>query len=45
MLSMVAGSVAPSAGRIFFGELDVTHAPPYARDTGNFFQGTAIALA
>ena len=29
-LRMVAGFVPPSAGRILFGERDVTHAPPHA---------------
>ena len=43
-LRMVAGFVPPSAGRIFFGERDVTHAPPHARDTGMVFQGYALFM-
>ncbi|KAF1070276.1 ABC transporter ATP-binding protein [Variovorax sp.] len=43
-LRMVAGFVPPSAGRILFGERDVTHAPPHARDTGMVFQGYALFM-
>ncbi|MDN6886225.1 ABC transporter ATP-binding protein [Variovorax sp. CAN2819] len=43
-LRMVAGFVQPSAGRIFFGEREVTHAPPHARDTGMVFQGYALFM-
>ncbi len=41
-LRMVAGFVAPSAGRVVIGERDVTRLPPYARDTGMVFQGYAL---
>ncbi|WP_341895079.1 ATP-binding cassette domain-containing protein, partial [Ferrovibrio terrae] len=37
-LRMVAGFVTPTAGQILIGGKDVTHAPPYARDTGMVFQ-------
>ncbi|MDP9995143.1 putative spermidine/putrescine transport system ATP-binding protein [Variovorax boronicumulans] len=43
-LRMVAGFVKPSAGRILFGERDVTHTPPHARDTGMVFQGYALFM-
>jgi putative spermidine/putrescine transport system ATP-binding protein len=43
-LRMVAGFVPPSAGRILFGERDVTRAPPHARDTGMVFQGYALFM-
>ncbi len=41
-LRMVAGFVAPSAGRVLIGGEDVTARPPYARDTGMVFQGYAL---
>ncbi len=41
-LRMVAGFVAPSAGRVLIGGADVTPMPPYARDTGMVFQGYAL---
>jgi len=41
-LRMVAGFIAPSAGRVRIGERDVTRLPPYARDTGMVFQGYAL---
>ncbi len=41
-LRMVAGFVAPTAGRILIGGKDVTSAPPYGRDTGMVFQGYAL---
>ncbi len=41
-LRMVAGFIAPTAGRIFIGGTDVSRAPPYARDTGMVFQGYAL---
>lgn len=41
-LRMVAGFVAPSAGRVLIGERDVTTVPPYARDTGMVFQGFSL---
>ena len=43
-LRMVAGFVPPSAGRILFGERDVTHTPAHARDTGMVFQGYALFM-
>ncbi|HYZ34376.1 MAG TPA: ABC transporter ATP-binding protein, partial [Crenalkalicoccus sp.] len=41
-LRMVAGFVAPSAGRVLIGGRDVTRLPPHARDTGMVFQGYAL---
>ncbi len=41
-LRMVAGFIAPSAGRILLDGKDVTAAPPWARDTGMVFQGYAL---
>ena len=41
-LRMVAGFVAPSAGRVLIGGQDVTRAPPHARDTGMVFQSYAL---
>ncbi len=41
-LRMVAGFVAPSAGRVLVGGADVTRAPPYGRDTAMVFQGYAL---
>jgi putative spermidine/putrescine transport system ATP-binding protein len=41
-LRMVAGFIAPSAGRVLIGGQDVTARPPYARDTGMVFQGYAL---
>jgi putative spermidine/putrescine transport system ATP-binding protein len=41
-LRMIAGFVEPDAGRIRIGERDVTHLPPYRRDTGMVFQGYAL---
>ena len=41
-LRMIAGFVEPSAGRILFGERDVTELPPYRRNTGLVFQGYAL---
>ena len=41
-LRMVAGFVAPSAGRVVIGGRDVTRVPPYGRDTAMVFQGYAL---
>ena len=41
-LRMVAGFVAPSAGRVLIGGADVTPSPPHARDTGMVFQSYAL---
>src|SRR5499433_609811 len=41
-LRMIAGFVEPSAGRILFGNRDVTDLPPYHRNTGLVFQGYAL---
>ncbi|RYI83891.1 MAG: ABC transporter ATP-binding protein, partial [Acetobacteraceae bacterium] len=41
-LRMVAGFVAPSAGRVLIGGRDVTHAAPHGRDTGMVFQSYAL---
>lgn len=41
-LRMVAGFVEPDAGRILLGGEDVTHVPPYRRNTGMVFQSYAL---
>jgi putative spermidine/putrescine transport system ATP-binding protein len=41
-LRMVAGFVAPTAGRISIGARDVTQLPPHRRDTGMVFQSYAL---
>jgi putative spermidine/putrescine transport system ATP-binding protein len=41
-LRMIAGFVEASAGRIFFGNEDVTDLPPNKRNTGMVFQGFAL---
>jgi len=41
-LRMLAGFEFPSAGRIRFGEREVTHLPPNRRDTGMVFQNYAL---
>ncbi|MCO5118836.1 MAG: ABC transporter ATP-binding protein [Burkholderiaceae bacterium] len=41
-LRMVAGFVDVTAGRIHFGDRDVTDLPPNRRDTGMVFQGFAL---
>ena len=41
-LRMIAGFIQPTAGRIRFGERDVTALPPHKRDTGMVFQNYAL---
>ncbi|GAA4716451.1 ABC transporter ATP-binding protein [Brevibacillus fulvus] len=41
-LRMIAGFYFPSAGRIQFGQQDVTHLPPHKRNTGMVFQNYAL---
>ncbi len=41
-LRMVAGFVAPTAGRIFLRGADITDAPPHRRDMGMVFQSYAL---
>nr|WP_271612292.1 ABC transporter ATP-binding protein [Bradyrhizobium sp. CCBAU 21362] len=41
-LRMVAGFVEPSAGTISINGVDMTHQPPYRRDTGMVFQSYAL---
>lgn len=41
-LNMICGLEAPSEGRIFFGEEDVTAAPPELRGVGMVFQNYAL---
>jgi putative spermidine/putrescine transport system ATP-binding protein len=41
-LRMIAGFIEASTGRILIGGRDVTHVPPYRRDTGMVFQGYAL---
>ncbi len=42
VLRMIAGFEAPTTGRIFLGEQDVTDQPPYARDVNTVFQDYAL---
>jgi iron(III) transport system ATP-binding protein len=41
-LRMIAGFVAPTTGRILFGDRDVTSTPPNKRGTGMVFQNYAL---
>ncbi|HJB11162.1 MAG TPA: ABC transporter ATP-binding protein [Candidatus Brachybacterium merdavium] len=41
-LRMIAGFIQPTAGRIRFGERDVTALPSHKRDTGMVFQNYAL---
>ncbi|MDL4776853.1 MULTISPECIES: ABC transporter ATP-binding protein [Thermomonosporaceae] len=41
-LRMIAGFVAPTTGRILFGEREVTSTPPNKRGTGMVFQNYAL---
>ncbi|MCP1835583.1 putative spermidine/putrescine transport system ATP-binding protein [Bradyrhizobium sp. USDA 4532] len=41
-LRMVAGFVEPSSGTININGVDMTHQPPYRRDTGMVFQSYAL---
>jgi multiple sugar transport system ATP-binding protein len=41
-LRMIAGLEAPSAGRIYFGDRDVTAVPPQKRDIAMVFQDVAL---
>ncbi|MGY3631455.1 ABC transporter ATP-binding protein [Bradyrhizobium sp. Lot33] len=41
-LRMIAGFIEASAGRILFGDQDVTDLPPNKRNTGMVFQGFAL---
>ncbi len=41
-LRMVAGFVEPSAGSIHLGGRDITHSPPWHRNTGMVFQSYAL---
>jgi putative spermidine/putrescine transport system ATP-binding protein len=41
-LRMIAGFIEATKGRILIGGRDVTHLPPYRRDTGMVFQGYAL---
>jgi spermidine/putrescine ABC transporter ATP-binding subunit len=42
LLRLIAGFHQPEAGRIRFGERDVTDLPPYARNIGMVFQNYAL---
>ncbi|WP_245572884.1 ABC transporter ATP-binding protein [Lichenihabitans psoromatis] len=42
LLSLLGGFAQPSAGRIFFGENDVTFTPPHKRGIGIVFQNYAL---
>jgi putative spermidine/putrescine transport system ATP-binding protein len=42
LLNMIAGFEEPSAGRILIDGIDVTHVPPFQRDTGMVFQSYAL---
>jgi putative spermidine/putrescine transport system ATP-binding protein len=41
-LRMIAGFIPATSGRVLIGGRDVTHLPPYRRDTGMVFQGYAL---
>src|SRR5947199_10707767 len=41
-LRMIAGFIEATSGRVLIGGRDVTHLPPYRRDTGMVFQGYAL---
>lgn len=42
LLNLVAGLLHPSAGRVLFGDRDVTDVPPEKRDIGYVFQSYAL---
>lgn len=42
LLRMIAGFIAPTRGRVKFGDSDVTHTPANKRDTGMVFQSYAL---
>jgi len=42
LLRSVAGFYQPDAGRVFFGQRDVTNLPPQRRDAGMVFQNYAL---
>ena len=42
LLRMIAGFETPTAGKILFGDRDVTSLPPEKRDAGMVFQGYAL---
>jgi iron(III) transport system ATP-binding protein len=42
LLRMLAGFIEPTAGRIYFGDEDVTDLPVNRRETGMVFQGYAL---
>jgi iron(III) transport system ATP-binding protein len=42
LLRSLAGFYLPDAGRIFFGQEDVTRQPPHERNTGMMFQSYAL---
>jgi len=42
LLRMIAGFALPTAGRILFGEKDMSQVPPHKRDTGMVFQSYAL---
>jgi len=42
MLNILAGFIRLSAGRVFFGDRDVTLVPPHKRDVGLVFQNYAL---
>ncbi len=42
LLRHIAGFYLPDAGRILFGDEDVTHLPPHKRNTGMMFQSYAL---
>src|SRR5690606_14607975 len=42
LLNMIAGSLAPTEGRIFLGQRDITFVPPRERGIGMVFQNYAL---
>ena len=42
LLRLIAGFYAPDAGRIFFGDREMSRVPPHKRNTGMVFQNYAL---
>ena len=42
VLNMISGLIAPSCGKIYFGDDDVTNLPPELRGVGMVFQNYAL---
>lgn len=42
ILRIIAGFIKPDQGSVYFGDKDITHTPPYERNTGMVFQTYAL---